>query len=653
MNDLPIIILSTVNEILTAAIVVIAASMLLYNLTRNLRDRVARTSGVVLGCLTVVYVCDTFLALEPSRQTYAAVLRLQWIGIAFIPVAMYHLSDALLATTGLPSRGRRRRVIRILYVISLVFLLLAALTDELIKPVTASSPIGANVNVMTVQAGTLFPIYCAYFLIATGAAFLNVQLARIRCIAPSTRRRMGYLQIAMLTPAAGIFPFSLLLGPGTELSVLGLAVVNLANIIVIFMLVFLAYPLSFFGSRVPDRIVKVTLLRFFLRGPGTGLLALGTIMLTSSASRIFSLPGEDFTPFAVVAVVLLWQWTVSIILPYLERRLVYPAEDAEQIEKLEGLSDRLLTRGDLMQLLEALLASTLDYLRVSSAFVASTQDPERAEVVRSLGPMVPEMGQFSEYIAQMVAQAEQSPAPFFDFENGNGLARWNGFWLVPLISGRNGEHPLIGILGIQSRAQVIDLTADEQRMLQTLSRRAEQALDDLALQGELFAALEGLLPQVALTRSRAAPIEYRPGRPQTQVGNGEQNGIDKEQFKDQVRAALRHYWGGPGLTSSRLLETELVKQALEENDGNPVKSLRAVLTRGIERLRPEGERKYMPPEWTLYNLLDLRFIQQSRVRDVALKLALGESDLYRKQRIALDQLGDTLWEMEQDLRHSP
>lgn len=652
MNDLPIIILSTANEILTAAIVVIAASMLLYNLTRNLRDRVARTSGVVLGCLTAVYVCDTFLALDPGRQTYEAVLRLQWIGIAFIPVAMYHLSDALLATTGLPSRGRRRRVIRFLYLISLIFLLVATLTDELIKPVAVTSPTMPRINVVSVQAGPVFLVYCAYFLIATSAAFLNVQLARIRCIAPSTRRRMGYLQIAMLTPAAGIFPFSLLLGPGTELSVLGLAVVNLANIIVIFMLVFLAYPLSFFGSRIPDRIVKVTLLRFFLRGPATGLLALGVIVLTSSASRIFSLPGEDFTPFAVVAVVLLWQWTVALILPYLERKLVYPAEEAEQIEKLEGLSDRLLTRGDLMQLLEALLASTLDYLRVSSAFVVSTSDPERAEVVRSLGPMLPDMGEFSDYVTQLVEKAELSPAPYFDFENGNGLARWNGFWLVPLISGRNSEHPLIGILGIQSRAQVIDLTTDEQRMLQTLSRRAEQALDDLALQGELFAALEGLLPQVALTRSTAAPLEFRPGRSQPAITSGEQSGIDKEQFKDQVRAALRHYWGGPGLTSSRLLETDLVKQALKENDDNPVKALRAVLTRGIEQLRPEGERKYMPPEWTLYNLLELRFIQQSKVRDVALKLALGESDLYRKQRIALDQLGETLWEMEQSLRSS-
>lgn len=130
--------LKLLNETFAATIVVIAASMLLYNLTRNLRDRVARTSAVVLGCLTLVYICDVFVSLGPGISTYTATLRLQWIGIAFMPVAMLHLSDALLATTGLPSRGRRRRIIRLLYVVAAGFLLLAAFTDLLIQPVPIS-----------------------------------------------------------------------------------------------------------------------------------------------------------------------------------------------------------------------------------------------------------------------------------------------------------------------------------------------------------------------------------------------------------------------------------------------------------------------------------------------------------------------------------
>ena len=75
--------------------------MLLYNITRNFTDRVARTSGIVLACVTLTYIADVFVSLDPTRSTLLATLRLQWIGIAFMPAALFHLSDALLATTGL------------------------------------------------------------------------------------------------------------------------------------------------------------------------------------------------------------------------------------------------------------------------------------------------------------------------------------------------------------------------------------------------------------------------------------------------------------------------------------------------------------------------------------------------------------------------
>src|SRR3954451_12134564 len=380
--------LDLINETLAAAIVVVAASILLYNLTRNLRDRVARTSAILLGSVTAAYICDVFLSLGPGVGTYIATLRLQWLGIAFMPAAMFHLSDALLATTGLPSRGRRRRVIRILYLISAVFLLLAAFTDVLILPEIVNPIYFDNGVYVSLRASPAFWVYVAFFIIATGVAFINVQRARSRCLTRSTRRRMGYLQVAMLTPAVGIFPFSVLLGPGQEYTLLGLFLVNLTNVVVIFMLLFLAYPLSFFGSRIPDRVVKTELLRFVLRGPATGLLALVAIVFITPTSRIFGLLGQSFMPFAVVAVILLWQWTVSLALPYLERRLVYNGEEADELEKLGTLSERLLARGDLLQLLEAILSSTCDYLRVNSAFVASLAD-ETPELISFAGSIRP------------------------------------------------------------------------------------------------------------------------------------------------------------------------------------------------------------------------------------------------------------------------
>lgn len=631
--------LELINETLAATIVVIAASLLLYNLTRNLDNRVARTSGVVLGCTTIVYLGDTLTALGPTPGTYTAMLRLQWIGIAFLPVALYHLSDALLATTGLASRGRRRRVIRILYLISIVFLLAAAFTDTLFMPSRIVPDLLPGRVVVSLQAGAVFPVYVAYFVIVTVAAFINAQRARLRCLTRSTRRRMGYLQIAMLTPAFGSFPFSVLLGQGSEFSLLGLFLVILTNVIVVFMLLFLAYPLSFFGSKLPDRVVKVDLLRFILRGPATGLLALVTITFTTPATRILGLPGQDFMPFAVVAVVLCWQWFIALALPWFERRLVYPGEDADQLEKLQNLSERLLTRSDLLQLLEAILYSACDYLRVNSASVAALTD-DTPELIAAVGPLRPSAGLLRD---EALALGEL----LRDGVDDEHVVRWHSYWITPLYSLRADVPAVIGFLALQARAAEIDLNDDDRAMLRTLTRRAAGALDDMRVQQDVYAALEGLLPQIHLTRSASAELEYAPGR---NASPPKALDVDQEQFREQVRAALRHFWGGPGLSSSTLLELQIVRDALPANDNNPVRALRAVLQAAIDRHKPEGVSKSTTPEWMIYNIAQMRFVEKMKVREAAYKLAMSEPDFYRKQKVAVDAIADTLWSMENERR---
>lgn len=635
------------NETLTAAAVIIAASLLLYNLTRNLRDRVARTSSIVLACVTVTYVCDVFVSLQPSASVFEAVLRLQWIGIALMPAGMFHLSDALLATTGLPSRGRRRRVSRLLYAIGAVFIAAAAFTNILVYPAHNGQGIG-------LRAGPMFSVYLLYFVLAVGIALVNVQRARQRCLTRDTRRRMAYLQFALITPALGIFPFSALFTPGQEFSLAGLALVNLGNVVVILMLLFLAYPLSFFGSRVPDRVVKTELLRFVLRGPATGLLALAVIIFTVPATRILGLPGQSFMPFAVVAVVLLWQWLVHLALPWLEKRLIYPNEDDQRLSRIQSLSDQILTRSDLIQLLDAILAASCDYLQVSTAFIVAFTDGQ-PELISAVGPAQPGDALLQDEADTLRQMLTASAADESDLV----LLNWHAFWLVPLFSKRgagtitaNGAG--IGFLAVQARAPHVNLTPDERRAFRTFARRAARALDDLNLQTEIYAALEGLLPQINITRTRAAEVEYRPGRPANAQGglavpeNGSENDLfnERELFTEQVRAALRHYWGGPGLTHSRLMELNIVRSALPENDNNAVRALRAVLTAAIEKQRPEGDRKLLSPEWTIYNILHLRFVERLKVREVAARLALSEPDLFRKQRVAIDAVADTIIEME-------
>jgi hypothetical protein len=643
MTSLIVALLALINEMLAGAIVIVAASMLLYNLTRNQHDRVARTSALVLGCVTASYVCDVLVSLDPGANTYRAILRLQWIGIAFLPVAMIHLSDALLATTGLPSRGRRRRVIRLLYLLSAAFLLAAAFSDLLFRIMPSASAYLPG-TYFSLMPGPLFPIYVLYFGIATAFAFWNVARARERCLTRDTRRRMGYLQFALLTPALGIFPFSLLMEPGQEYSLPGMVLVNLANLVVILLLAFLSYPLSFFGSRVPDRVVKTELLRFFMRGPMTGVLALVTITTMSPATRVLGIPSQSFLPFAVVAVVLLWQWFVSLALPILERRLVFVGEDRDQFTRLQTLTDRLLTREDYVQLMEATLASICEYLRVSTAFVVSLSDPE-PEIIAALGPLRPAQ-------ATLRTEIDSLRDQLFHAEEAQ-LIIWGPFWAAPL-NGRSasGEAAPIGILAVQARAASIDLDEDDQSELAQRIRRTEETLEDLAVQRQIFAALEGLLPQIQLSAGAREQIEFAPPRPAPAAARAAVPELaeDDEQFREQVRAALRHYWGGPGLTNSRLLDLELVRAAAAGD--NPAHALRAVLLRAIEAQRPEGERRLLSPEWTLYNILEMRFIRGEKVKDVGLKLAMSEADLYRKQRVAIEAVADTLMEMERAQRES-
>jgi hypothetical protein len=49
----------------------------------------------------------------------------------------------------------------------------------------------------------------------------------------------------------------------------------------------------------------------------------------------------------------------------------------------------------------------------------------------------------------------------------------------------------------------------------------------------------------------------------------------------------------------------------------------------------------------LYNILEMRFIQGRRVREIAMRLAMSESDLYRKQKIAVEAVASALSKMEE------
>lgn len=175
-----------------------------------------------------------------------------------------------------------------------------------------------------------------------------------------------------------------------------------------------------------------------------------------------------------------------------------------------------------------------------------------------------------------------------------------------------------------------------------LSQRAAQALQDRRLQQEVFASVDRLVPEVDRIQRLSAAARYGQARLLASPGEGLPPDADLAQW---VREALSHYWGGPKLTQSPLLNLRVVQQELEAHDGNSVNALRSVLRRAIERVRPEGERRFTS-EWLLYNILEMKFVQGRRVRDIAGHLAVSEADLYRKQRVALDEVTRVIIEME-------
>jgi hypothetical protein len=163
------------------------------------------------------------------------------------------------------------------------------------------------------------------------------------------------------------------------------------------------------------------------------------------------------------------------------------------------------------------------------------------------------------------------------------------------------------------------------------------------LQREVFQAVDRLVPQAeevqrlrAVGRYAGAELLVPGGAPAVEPD-----------LVHLVREALTHYWGGPRLTRSPLLGLRIVQEAIDDNNGNAVNALRSVLSKAVERVRPTGERRFTG-EWMLYNILEMKFLEGRKVRDVALRLAMSEADLYRKQRVAIEAVAVAITQMEKE-----
>jgi hypothetical protein len=208
---------------------------------------------------------------------------------------------------------------------------------------------------------------------------------------------------------------------------------------------------------------------------------------------------------------------------------------------------------------------------------------------------------------------------------------------------RDEVPPFLGVLGV-ARRDSVSIDADQREALWLLADRASLALEDRRLQQRIFRALEDLGPKVdMIQRMRAA------GRYDTTAAMLAGSLPPESDLANWVKDALTHYWGGPKLTRNPLMRLQVVQQMLAAHDGNAANALRALLRRAVDQVKPEGDRRFTT-EWILYNILEMKFIEGRRVREVAGRLAMSEADLYRKQRVAVEAVARAILSMESEMR---
>jgi hypothetical protein len=400
----------------------------------------------------------------------------------------------------------------------------------------------------------------------------------------------------------------------------------------------MAYSVAFFGVSWPDRVVKARLFKWLMRGPFTASMTLAVVTLLRRTGDTLGLNYNALIPILMVVTILICEYLITLLSPMGERVLFF-GNDRQELDALTRLENQLVTRNDLRQFLEMVLAAVLDRMQAGGAYVVAL-NPTGSELVVSLGKTRFDSGNGVPTIPQEVIVST------LEGNGDNPLFQWGGDFLMPLYNGTEDEPELIGLIGISG----LDITKIDQEQLGALgllAKRAALALRDRRVQQQVFRSLESLEPQVSLfQRLRAA------GRYDQEGILADDEGLPENQdLTYYVKEALSHYWGGPKFTNSPLMQFQVVRDAQRNYQGNQANALRGILRKAIDQVKPEGDRRFTG-EWILYNILEMKFLEGKKVREIALRLAMSEADLYRKQRVAVDAVAKVIAEMEDQARKS-
>lgn len=630
-----ILFLETVNQILTAGVAITAFSLLLYALTFNLKNRVAMAFAMVMVCVVIVFTAEAIGSVAATVAQVGFWLRLQWVGIILLPAIYLHFSDILLATTGKPSRWRRRLAVRVVYAAAILFLI-SLPTGWFVGSVQMDTPPAPHL-----EPTLLTGIFTLFYLAIMGLTAINLVRAYRRTTTPTSRRRMAYLITGALAPALGSFQYLLF---GSRLVVNHLAVfwllAILSNFLVAGLLILMAYAVAFFGVSWPDRVVRRRLFKWLMRGPFTGSLTLAISTITGRALNVMGSTNTSLVPVVMVATIILSEYLITVFSPLGEKVLFY-GMDQTDVSTLRRLEDRLLTQNDLRQFMEMVLGAICDQLQVPGAYIAGLSEGGVDLMIRVGRARFEEVG-VSDQLQRLASTRNDALPDWF---------QWGDDILVPLMNGNDeeneeeGQETLLGLLGITGMGDR-DMEEEQARALRFFANRAKLALIERSIQQKVFRSLQTLSPEMErIQRIRAAGgytgSDLNP--------NNEEEDAVSEKMNHWVKDALTHYWGGPKLTDNPLMAFRIVQHELDQHDGNQANALRAILRKAIDQVRPDGERRFTG-EWILYNILEMKFMEGRKVREVAARLAVSEADLYRKQRVAIESVANSIMEMEIEIQ---
>ncbi len=615
--------LRALSEVLTAAVAMTAFSVLLFSLQfLRRKQKLAIALVPLLLSVTVIYSADALETMAVSAGSKLIWQQIHWTGFVILPSVSLSFAMVLLEMTG-KEPGRRVQVFSIINIIISFLFVWMLWSGRLFSGMRVISNIGT-----TMVHSDLTFLFWIFFAVNLFGTFWTLGISYSRTRTQASRRRMIYLIVGLLGIIIGSFPL-LLFGSGLLISqypIFFWLLSVIGNGVVTVMVILLGYSVATFSVSWSDRLTRLRLIEWMLRGPVTASLTLWIVTMINRAGNILGLEISGLNTLATVISIILLEYLIGVAMPKIERGGIVGLgkEDYTIFNEFRGM---MVFKPELETYLEALTGALCDRLQARDGFFAVSDDAGAFDPVVRTGKS--SWNDLNAVLDNLSAYfTEHGDTPYWD-ETGA---------IFPLFNHDEQLDTFLGMIGLA------DITPEQlsEGNTQLVNDALESARTVLWQRRYLTSAYQVL-------RSKTAQQEtnwFRSGSILDQNALlGEDGTAESNEVSIWVKDALTHYWGGPKLSENPLLKWRIVQEIAAETNENEINSLRTVLKKAHEELRPEGEQQ-TGGEWTLYNLIELKFFEKQKVKDAARRLSMSEADFYRKQKIAVEALAKVIIQME-------